>query len=220
MSSRQTDPNPAASLVAEVDRIATVTKLTKRFLLFVVVPAVLIIVALLAVGVYSKREDITNIGTYLAGLGIFSFGLVVLGGVLVVLVSRLLETIEDEGPPRFERDWGVLGEGVQGWEVSRSLTYAILVLFVAGLLTMLISQFLQYEYEKKGEKQTAAGSSGKNEPVTPSDKEKEKNGKDGKDNKEIQPQSKDAESSPTKESPPKSDKPSRTPNAGTATETK
>jgi hypothetical protein len=208
MSSRQTDPNQAASPAVEVNRIA-VKKLTKRFLLFVVVPAVLIIVALLAVGVYSKRQDITNVGTYLAALGIFGFGLVVLGGVLVVLVSRLLGTIDDEGPPRFERDWGVLGEGVQGWEVSRSLTYAILVLFVAGLLTMLISQFLQYEYDKKGEKQTAADSSGKNEPVTQSDKKMEEN---GKDNKEIKPDS--------KESPPKSDKSSATPNAGTGTETK
>lgn len=134
--------------------------LNKRVLIPVVAPLTIVVLALVGWGLYTKQDNITHMGAYLAQIGVWAIGIGLLTAILCVLISRLTEALDHEGPPRFQREWGALGEGVQGWEISRSMTYVLLVLFTGGLLTMLVTNFPEYAFDQQTENSSKATGNG------------------------------------------------------------
>ena len=138
-------PDPPAPLVFDRQLIAALVNWLpgKRLLRWLFLLWALAVIGLSLTGLLLHDSYARELAIAVLRCGFLGIGVIVLVLLVFVIGVLLLESLDLDGVPALERQWGTLGQGVQGWTMSRSLTLLLLFGFVVGLFALLVSQALQ-----------------------------------------------------------------------------
>jgi hypothetical protein len=102
-------------------------------------------------GVVLGEQAVVDSATRLTRMLLLFVPVAILALVILSVWEKLVNTIDEDGPPRFERNWGSLGNGSQGWRISRSLTYLAVFLCAVGMMGLSVQVLADFGREKPGE---------------------------------------------------------------------